>query len=558
MEMHDSTCEHAEQPEDARPTGEKMLQDDLSRREMLRRMGLVGLGASTASLLAGRGGALAMPLGQTPAAQSSPTPPDTVDVTGIDQGQIPELPILTDRRFEGQEVIVFSLAPPPVSSPIQEFGPQWEAATGARINLVTAPFGEVYQKLRTGLASGGYAFDLVNYGATWAADIAGAGYLDPVPEEIQALVQVDDYYQSYRDAMVWGGTTYGLMYDGDAQNLWYRRDLFENDEYAQQFEEAYGYPLQPPATWEQYQQIGEFFSSFDWSGTGQSYGAVEPMGRGVTGIYYLLGRCVSYAKTEGDPYVFFDPETMKPRINEPGWVQGLTDWYTAAESGIGLPGAARLGFAEVRPAFIGGQAAMCIEWGDIATLSYDPTQSQIKGKLGTALPPGASRVFDRVSQSWIETPDGNRAPYLAFTGWLFGVPTTAQAKEAAWDLAAFLCNPVAESVEIVLPGSGIQPTRLSTIEDPSTLIQAGMAEQDARGYLEALGETLGAPNAVVDLRIAGTAEYFERLEVEAARAMAGEITPQEAMDNAANQWEEITERLGRDAQREAYIASFAQ
>ncbi|MDF3040423.1 MAG: putative transporter substrate binding protein, partial [Thermomicrobiales bacterium] len=475
--------------------------------------------------------------------------------TGIDAGKIPTLPILTEKRFDGQEVVVFSLSPPPISSPIQKFGPQWEAATGATINLVTFPFGEVYEKLRSGLATGGYTFDLVNFSASWAADIAGGGYLDPMPEEIQALVQVDDYYKTYRDAMYWGDTMYGLMYDGDAHNLWYRRDLFENEEYRQRFSDAYDYELRPPATWEQYQQIGEFFSSFDWSGTGQSYGAVEPMGRGVTGIYYLLDRGVSYAKTEGDPYVFFDPDGMRPRINEPGWVQALTDWVTAAESGIGLPGAARLGFAEVRPAFIGGQAAMCLEWGDIATLSYDAAQSKIKGKLGTALLPGASRVFDRVTQEWIETPEGNRAPYLAFTGWLFGVPTTAQAKEAAWDLAAFLCNPVASSVEVVLPGSGIQPSRLSTINDPDYLIAAGMAPEDARGYLHALGETIGHPNAVLDLRIPGTAEYYERLEVEASRAMAAEISPQEAMDNAAAHWEEITERLGREQQQQAYIES---
>ncbi|MCC6313860.1 MAG: extracellular solute-binding protein, partial [Thermomicrobiales bacterium] len=469
---------------------------------------------------------------------------------------IPTLPMPTNRRFDGQEVIVFSLSPPPISSPIQAFGPQWEAATGAKINLVTYPFGEVFEKLRAGLVTGGHTFDLVNYQAVWAADIAGGGFLEETPDEVQQAVQVDDYFKPYQDAAVWGGKRYGLMYDGDAQNLYYRRDLFENPEYALQFEEQYGYPLQLPATWEQYQQIGEFFSSFDWSGAGQSYGAVESMGRGVTGIYYLVGRCVSYAKTEGDPYVFFDPEGMKPRINEPGWVQGLTDWVKAAESGIGLPGAARLGFAEVRPAFIGGQAAMCLEWGDIATLSYDPEQSKIEGKLGTALAPGASRVFDRATQQWIETPAGNRAPYLAAIGWLFGVPTTAANKDAAWDLAAFMCSPVNNAVATVLPGSGIQPSRVSTVERPEFMIQAGMAPLDADSYMTALGETLAHPNVVLDLRIPGSADYFDRLDVEASRAMAGEISPQQAMDNAAAQWEEITERLGRDRQQDAYVASF--
>ena len=66
---------------------------------------------------------------------------------------------------------------------------------------------------------------------------------------------------------------------------------------------------------------------------------------------------------------------------------------------------------------------------------------------------------------------------------------------------------------------------------------------------------VGNPNAVLDLRIPGTADYYDALDVESARAMAGEIGPQEAMNNAATKWDEITDRLGRDKQKDAYANS---
>jgi multiple sugar transport system substrate-binding protein len=57
---------------------------------------------------------------------------------------------------------------------------------------------------------------------------------------------------------------------------------------------------------------------------------------------------------------------------------------------------------------------------------------------------------------------------------------------------------------------------------------------------------------VLDLRIRGSAEYLNVLDVEVSRALAGEVTSQEALDSVAAQWDEITDRLGRDEQLQQY------
>jgi multiple sugar transport system substrate-binding protein len=463
------------------------------------------------------------------------------------------LPIVSKKKFEGQTIIVESQSGPVISGPIQKFGPIWEQATGAKIELVTYPFGEMFEKLRTELATGAYVSDLFNFTSGWAGDFIGGGFMEPVPDDVKALIGMDDYYPTYRDAMTWGGTMSGIVYDGNVHSTFYRRDLFENADYQKKFADELGYELKVPQTWEQFHDAGKFFNSFDWSGTGRSYGILEPMGRGTGGVYFLIGRGISYSKKEGDPHVFFDPESMKPRLTEAGWIQALEDWKRDSE--VGPPGMVQYGFSEARPTFVSGQAAMITDWGDIGTLSY-AKDSKVRGVTGTALVPGGSKVFDRKTQAW-EKPSGaaNHAPYLAVTAWLFGVPKTAENKEAAWDLAAFLCNPTSSTILVAYPDSGIQPSRNSNIKGAQYLVEAGMDAKDAEQYLSSIAEGIGHPNAVLDLRIPGGGEYYNLLDVEASRFMAGEISSEQAMKNAADGWEQTTDRLGRDRQRELYLAS---
>src|SRR3954447_8109176 len=185
--------------------------DDLTRRQIMQ-----GMVAMAALSVASSRGALA---------QSG-------DVT---------LPIISDKKFDGVEVVVDSQSGPVISGPIQIFGPIWEKATGAKINLVTYPFGQMFEKLRTEFSSGAYTADLVNVQTTWAGDFMGGGFVEEVPAAVLKLVNVEDYYPSYRNAMTWEGKTSGLVYDGNVHNTFYRRDLFENADHKKKFADTFGY-----------------------------------------------------------------------------------------------------------------------------------------------------------------------------------------------------------------------------------------------------------------------------------------------------------------------------
>ena len=51
----------------------------------------------------------------------------------------------------------------------------------------------------------------------------------------------------------------------------------------------------------------------------------------------------------------------------------------------------------------------------------------------------------------------------------------------------------------------------------------------------------------------GATQYTNALSIHIQRALTGEESPQEALDNAAEKWRQTVETLGRESQREQYM-----
>jgi multiple sugar transport system substrate-binding protein len=105
---------------------------------------------------------------------------------------------------------------------------------------------------------------------------------------------------------------------------------------------------------------------------------------------------------------------------------------------------------------------------------------------------------------------------------------------------------------VTYPGSGVNPHFFSDLNNLDPWLEIGMTEEEATEYLAAVRDIINHPNAVVDLRITGAAEYFDALDTQLARAVAGEVDAQTALDQVADDWNAITDRLGRDQQKTLY------
>jgi multiple sugar transport system substrate-binding protein len=74
----------------------------------------------------------------------------------------------------------------------------------------------------------------------------------------------------------------------------------------------------------------------------------------------------------------------------------------------------------------------------------------------------------------------------------------------------------------------------------------------AKEYVDTLAEMEASTNRVFPLRVPGTFEFNSALATGAAKALAGQLSPQAALDEVATEWKAILERVGVDNVRDAY------
>jgi multiple sugar transport system substrate-binding protein len=449
----------------------------------------------------------------------------------------------------GVKLVVATQTGPQIAGPVQNRWEQWSEKTGGTVEVQTFPFGELFEKIRAGYLTGASPFDIIIYAADWAGDIMGPGYVLEVPKKVQDQVGYEYLIPTYRDRILsWAGSIYALPYDGDAHMIYFRRDLLANPEYQADFKAEYGYDLPvPPETWEQYYHIAEFFNGKTVEGE-TVYGAGTAFRRGGQSYWTFLGLAASYAKAPDDPSYFFDADTMEPRINNPGFVEALEQYIALSE--VGPPDVENWDVGNIRNEFPAGTIALGIDWGDVGPIAADPKSSIVSGKWGSALEPGVNKYWDSQKGEWVE--EYNQAPYLAFGGWVQSISATAENPECAFDFAAFMGNQNMSALLTVTPQTGVNPHFFSDVNNYVPWVEMGMTETEAEEYLSAVRDIIAHPNAVVDLRITGAAEYFDALDTQLARAVAGEVTPQEALDTVAEDWDAITDRIGRDQQKKLY------
>ena len=100
----------------------------------------------------------------------------------------------------------------------------------------------------------------------------------------------------------------------------------------------------------------------------------------------------------------------------------------------------------------------------------------------------------------------------------------------------------------------MNPYRISHTTDLA-LWSKLFSEREAKEYLAGQADSLAAENVVLDMRLPGYFSYTEVVEIELSKALAGEVTAQQALDTVAAEWNRLTDEFGRDKQLAAYRAA---
>jgi len=431
----------------------------------------------------------------------------------------------------------------------------WEEYTGAKINWIDLAQADYNPRLQQAIATGTVDFDIIEMGAPFEGDTAGKGLLDEMPDWVKTQIDMDDYV-NYLKAPVgtWNGKTYRITVDGDCHTFAYRTDYFTDPAIT-----AATGMTEPPTTWQQVNAFTQKVKGQKDPLTGlDAYGFLDPLkGWGGFGFYFLEDRASAYAKHPDDPAWLFDPDTMKPRVNNPAWVQAIQDVMDSLNA---LPPDqinADPGTTAFQQ-FLAGTGSMLTWWGDVGSNAKTSDSSVVGDVVGFSINPGSDKVYNSKTGAW-ETPSTpNFAPNMAYLGWGIYVTNRVSGDEkkrkAAWSAAAHLGGKDISLWTAAYP-SGFQPYRNSHF-DYSEWEAAGYDRAFIEDYLSSNADSYNHPNAAIEPRIPGIFQYYSVAEDELAKGFAGQYkSAQETADAIAAAWEKITDQIGRDGQIALYKAS---
>ena len=462
-----------------------------------------------------------------------------------------------DKPFAGVTVNVITQTGA-IQEPLQRRAPEFEALTGAKINVIAVPFSDLYQKILTDWASGTNSVDAAVFAPQWMVDYIAGGYLEDLTPRIEADkdIKQDDVGAFFRD------------FSAEVR----RQDLHDH------------------ARW----RLPHDVLPQGRAGRRRPEGAddVGRISRGRQG----RARPGHERRRHAGLRLLHRQEAQRPellvrhrrgRLDDP--VQGHQPGHVLQHQGhdpagqqrrlpqvarfpsestkYGPPDELNLDVSDTRPLFASGRCALNLDWGDVGTISIDPKQSKVMGKWGAAIMPGSKEVLNwdtgKLEACTPETCphaiDGvNHAPFAAFGGWGGGINAAAdpKVKDAAYAYFSFMTQPAQSNSDVTIGGTGFNPYRTSQLTYSDLWKNAGMTEDEAKVYLGAINESMSSPNMILDLRIPQNQKYQQVVLDEAvSRFLAGEIDKEATVKAVEDGWNELNDEIGKDEQLELYKAT---
>jgi multiple sugar transport system substrate-binding protein len=407
----------------------------------------------------------------------------------------------------------------------QTVTPLFQRHTSVKINNQSAPFLSHVTKIMGDVTVTHGAYDVVFAEQSLVPDLVAAGYAYPL----------DDWVAKYNPALsdyvhpldqLWtriNGHVYGLPTDGDIFIFYYRKDLLNDPMEKANFKKKYGRPLAVPRTWDEFRQVAEFFTRPHQG----LYGVAEPRVKGFN-YYWFFQR---FGALQGQ---YFDPASMKPGINGPEGIKALEDLKD--QNQFMAPDVLSWGYAETLTAYQQGHAAMISSWPALGKSVEDPTQSKVVGRTGYATVPGYLLNGKLSARS-------TTAP-----GYCLTVSRYSKNPLLTYLYAQYVTSPEILKYSDMNPAGNTDAIRVSIYADPQVRNQF----VGAGAYLDA--QQANGRQAHPELIIPGTSEYEDALEIQLSNYMSGGVSAKAALDQAAADWERITNRHGRDKQKAVYAA----
>lgn len=404
---------------------------------------------------------------------------------------------------------------------------------GIALNVEVIPSDAFVTKTLLEFTNGQSPWDLVMFNPDDFADYSR--HFEPLEPYIKKLglqLDLDDIADAYKKTnMYWGGKLYAMPLDGDIHIMYYNKSAFERPENKAKFQKEFGYELAPPQTWKQWDDMARFFHGWGWDGTtNKLFGAGASLKENIYSYIWWRQRFFSY----GGQY--FDKD-MNPLINTKAGVRALQELVDTVQ--YYPPGVLLFESEEPKTMLIKGEVPMLVSWTSTGKRVGDRNQSLIVDIAGYGVLPG-NEVGGKIIRAVPNT--GGRS---------FAISKYSKVKEATAIALAFVSSKE-NSLKIVMhPKTLMDPWRTSHL----TSEEFRGAWPRASEYLDAIKESFAY--TVPDPQIPGSAEYRRRLAEMVTRALQKSMSPQDALNQAAAEWNKVTKRRKKKRQLQYWTQQMA-
>lgn len=219
---------------------------------------------------------------------------------------------------------------------------------------------------------------------------------------------------------------------------------------------------------------------------------------------------------EGYGGFWVNPDTLEVGLDRPETEQAIQFLQDTIAEGISPPGVTTYQEEETRRLFQSGQAVFLRSWPYVWPLANEDT-SPIKGKI--AIKP------------MVHAPGKSGGACLG--GWGLGIAKSSKHKQEAWKAIQYFTSPEAQRRFIL--NAGYVPSRRELFTDPEIVAKYSHYPQ----LLEVVD------NAVLRPPIAQYAQASDILQRYLSAALTNRLSPQEAMQSAANETRLLLRAGGR-------------
>lgn len=295
------------------------------------------------------------------------------------------------------------------------------------------------ERVLTDVAVSGGQFDVVTVGTFDTPILARNGWISPL-KELPKNYDTSDLIKSVKRSLSVDNTLYGLPINAERSVLYYRHDLFKQNNIS--------LPLNPT-----YQELVSYASQLH-NPENDIYGVCL---RGKPSWGESIALISTMINTYGGTW--FDND-WRPQINTTPWFKALSTYISLVKN-YGPPNSTSLGFNENLSLFLQGKCAMWIDASLAAGSLFDARLSQVSNKVSIAKAPINIRS---TGSQW-------------FWSWAFAISSSSSKKQAAktfitWATSKEYIQLVADQRGVLAMPSG---TRYSTYANTAFLEAAPFA-----------------------------------------------------------------------------------